>query len=150
MGRVPVTVRFEVPGTPAPQGSKVRTRYGGMREANPQTMPWRAAVSAEAALAMADRPPIHGPVIVDLILYFPRPKAHYRTGRHAGEIKPGAPRWVQTKPDGDKCARAILDALTGIVYRDDSQAAHIHVAKLYGHPTRAEILVRPLDDEAAA
>ena len=47
-----MVVAFTVLGEPAPQGSKVRNRYGGIRESNPRTRPYRQAVAAEAQIAM--------------------------------------------------------------------------------------------------
>ena len=49
-----------------------------------------------------------------------------------------------TKPDLDKLERAIGDALTGIVFRDDSQIAWWSVWKVYGEPARAHIEIATL------
>jgi Holliday junction resolvase RusA-like endonuclease len=46
-------------------------------------------------------------VAVSVIVYVPRPQAHYRT---SGELKPGAARVPAAGRDIDKIARAILDA----------------------------------------
>lgn len=150
-----MTVSFTVPGVPAPQGSKVRTRYG-MREDNPATRPWRQAVAWEATVAMtATRgdvdfmpdsrvAPLVGPLELEAVFYFPRPKSHYRTGKLAGQLKPSAPFHHATKPDGDKLVRAIGDAITGVVCRDDSQIVRCTFEKRYGQP-RAEVTVRALE-----
>lgn len=55
-----------------------------------------------------------------------RPKDHFST---AGVIKQWAPRFPTKKPDLDKTLRAIKDALTGIVYVDDSQVVVVTIAK---------------------
>jgi crossover junction endodeoxyribonuclease RusA len=141
-------VTFTVAGIPAPQGSKTRTKWG-MREDNPNTKPWRGAVASDATDAMNGRPPLDGPLELVAYFYFPRPKSHYRTGRHAGELKPGAPGYCTTKPDTDKLLRAIGDAVTGILVRDDSQFVHITARKLYGTP-RAVIAVAPATEQEAA
>lgn len=49
-------------------------------------------------------------VAVSVLVYVPRPQAHYRTGEHAGELKPNAPKVPAAGRDIDKIARAILDA----------------------------------------
>lgn len=36
-----------------------------------------------------------------------------------------------TKPDADNLAKAILDALNGVIYADDSQVTVCHVEKVY-------------------
>lgn len=141
-------IAFTVPGVPAPQGSKVRTRWG-MREDNPNTRPWRQAVAWEATAAMraADMDALLGPLALEVVFYFPRPKSHYRTGRLAGVLKDSAPDFHTAKPDADKLLRAIGDALTGLVVRDDSHFAVVRAEKTYGEP-RALILVRELEETA--
>ena len=65
-----MTVTFEVDGIPAPQGSKVRTRYG-MFECSKRVGPWREAVKAAASAF----PPVEPPYRVDVSFYIPRPKS---------------------------------------------------------------------------
>lgn len=122
-----------------------------MREDNPNTRPWRQAVAAEAMIAMGGefiRGPWLGPLELQAVFMFARPKSHYRSGAHAGELKPGAPEHHATKPDTDKLLRSVGDALTGILVRDDSQFAIVHAWKAYttGAPC-AEITVRTIDQE---
>lgn len=139
---------FDVPGVPAPQGSKVRTRWG-VREDNPATRPWRNAVTWEATHAMNGAPPYTGPLELHVIFQFPRPKSHFRTGRHAAELKPSAPAWCATKPDTDKLLRAIGDALTGVVAVDDSQFVKVTALKVYGTP-KASVLILHADQREEA
>lgn len=134
---------FTVPGVPAPQGSLIRTRYG-VRPDNPATRPWKQAVAWEAQALLGDLEIITGPVEITALLYFPRPKGHFGTGRNAAVLKASAPTFHQSKPDTDKLQRAIGDSLTGTLLRDDSQIVHWDVWKLYGAPPRAEITVRAL------
>lgn len=130
---------FTVHGTPAPQGSK--NQFGA--EANPRTRPWRAAVAAEAANAHHG-PLIDGPVHVTVTFAFVRPKAHYRTGRNAHLLRPDAPALMSTGPDLDKLQRAIGDALTGTVLRDDRQIAQWTAIKAWGDRALAQIAVHPI------
>jgi Holliday junction resolvase RusA-like endonuclease len=148
------TVSFTVAGIPAPQGSKTRTKWG-MREDNAATKPWREAVAWQATEAMQGREPFTGALVVELFFLFPRPKSHYGTGRNAEVLRPAAPMFMQTKPDVDKCVRACLDAMKGIVYRDDSQVAGVCASKAYGTPhavvelwDAADEFVAGLDDLA--
>lgn len=151
-------IEFIVHGEPAPQGSK--NQWGA--EANPRTKPWRAAVSAAAADAMivatdhADvavdsrRLPLADAVQVRVKFVFTRPKSHYGTGKNADVLKGSAPEYVTRAPDVDKLARAVLDALTGIVFRDDAQVAHLNVWKQYGRSAYARVQVAPLEYKDAA
>jgi Holliday junction resolvase RusA-like endonuclease len=72
----------------------------------------------------------------------PRPKGHYRSGKHAGEVKDGAPPYPAVKPDAGKLARGTEDALTGIVWRDDSQIVTEVLTKRYGPQAGCRIRVR--------
>jgi Holliday junction resolvase RusA-like endonuclease len=134
-------VELVVIGEPAPQGSK--TRWG--TEDNPRTAPWRATISAAAHHAMNGQPPYMGPCALEIEFYFPRPKAHFGSGRNAETLKPAAPTFVTRAPDVDKLVRAVGDALKGYVVRDDAQFAIVRAEKVYGTP-RARILVRELDE----
>lgn len=142
-------IAFTVYGEPIPQGSKTRTRWGGIREDNPRTKPWRATVAAEAAAAMQGRALITGPVQLEVVFTFPRPKAYYGTGRNAGTVKASAASHHTKTPDLDKLLRAVGDALTGIIVRDDSQLSRVTAEKVYGEPARREVNVREIRAEAA-
>jgi len=48
------------------------------------------------------------------------------------------------KPDVDKLARALLDALTGVAYGDDAQVVEMHVCKTYGDDARTTVTVKAL------
>lgn len=144
-------IDIELWGTePAPQGSK--NPWGG--EANPRTKPWRAAVASEAAAVMQrlDLEPLDAPVHMNVVFVFARPKGHFGTGRNAGSLKANAPTHKTGKPDLDKLVRAIGDALTGVVVRDDSRFVSLRVSKVYTDEHHrfpgVTIHVRPLDSEA--
>jgi Holliday junction resolvase RusA-like endonuclease len=106
--------------------------------------PWRQAVAAAATQAIAAGPMLAGPLELRATFVFRRPAAHYGTGRNAGKVKLSAPALVSTRPDLDKLVRAIGDALTGIIYRDDAQLAVVRAEKHYGIPC-AHLVVVELD-----
>ena len=129
-------ISFVVEGVPQPRGSKkaLPNRATGramMVDSNPKSGPWMNAVAHHAAQAMDGGPLFDGPVEVSIRFAFPRPKSHYRTGKHSNELRDDAPDWHAKKPDCDKLVRAIGDGMTGVVYRDDSQIALLHVDKRY-------------------
>lgn len=118
----PIVYRTFVPGAAAPQGSKSfkgRLPNGRARmvESSKALGPWRERV----ALAVhADKPPMMtGAVAASLEFVMPRP---------VSTPKRRTPPAVK-KPDLDKLERAILDALTGIAFRDDSQVIDLHGRK---------------------
>jgi Holliday junction resolvase RusA-like endonuclease len=81
------------------------------------------------------------PVGVEVIFYQPRGVGHFGTGRNAHLLKASAPTHPAVRPDVDKYLRAVLDALTGVLYADDGQVTTVRAEKRYGEPARAEIRV---------
>jgi crossover junction endodeoxyribonuclease RusA len=139
-------MRITVNGIPAPQGSKraYKTKTGkiNMVESSKSVGSWREAVRAETQRALGSRPPLGGPVRVELAFYMTRPKGHYRTGRNAHLTRDGAPAYPAGKPDLDKLCRAVLDGLTaGGAWKDDSQVVQLHLAKLYAADAAAQCII---------
>lgn len=133
------TLAFLVRGLPVPQGALVRSPHGGLYHRDARRLEdWRHAIAAAAAGAI-DGPPIEGPVSVSVDFVFPRPQSHYlpaNSRRPEPELRPGAPVHHSGAPDVDKLLRALLDALTGVVIRDDGQVAITRASKLYETPER--------------
>ncbi|WP_430430414.1 RusA family crossover junction endodeoxyribonuclease [Oceanicaulis sp.] len=48
--------------------------------------------------------------------------------------------------DVDSVARAVVEALTGIVFHDDSQVQRLHVEKTTGERDRVKVRARPIGD----
>jgi Holliday junction resolvase RusA-like endonuclease len=62
------------------------------------------------------------------------------------EIIAGCIEYKTTKPDlCDNLCKGVCDALTGIVYRDDSLIAEVHSKKIYGINPRIEITIEELN-----
>jgi Holliday junction resolvase RusA-like endonuclease len=129
-------MQFFVAGLPRPQGSKhmVRTKGGRtlMLESSKGLGDWRTAVCEEATRARWDgrqlRPVIEGPVDLMAVFLIPRPASHLLK---SGGLRKGAPEAPTGKPDADKLVRAIGDAITGVLIRDDSQITRLDVTKIY-------------------
>lgn len=125
-----------------------------MIEDNPMTEPWRATVAARATAAMNGRELRTGPLRLRATFVFARPASHFGTGRNEGRLKASAPLYVRKRPDVDKLLRAIGDALTGIVFRDDAQIVDVRAEKHFGQQPCAHVVVeelaveddRPLDE----
>lgn len=131
-----VPIEFFVPGIARPGGSKkgFRNQYTGriqMVDASKHVKGWRQTVANAAAMAMAGEP-FTGPLSVQMTFVAIRPKGHYGIGKNAASLKPSAPAVPTTRPDVLKLARAVEDALTGILWRDDSQITHEVIEKQYG------------------
>lgn len=143
-GALDITVH----GRPITQGSKVRNRYGGVRDDNAKTLhPWRDNVRSAALEALRTGPEdeqgmaqrIAYPfgtdsVEVVLVFYFDRPTGHFRTGRNAHLLRDGAPRRPANRGSGDidKLQRACFDSLTdAMVWKDDCQVVDVRAIKRY-------------------
>ncbi len=133
-------VSFTAHGVAAPQGSK--NQFGG--ESSKRVKPWREDIARAAGEAMEGIELARGPVGLAINFFFVRPKSHYGTGANESIVKATAP----TKPIGrntgdiDKLVRAVADALTGIVYEDDSQIQMLMAQKQWGTKARADIMVK--------
>lgn len=150
-------VAFTVCGVAAPAGSKRALPAGGRPGARPiivddskRSRPWKRDVAKTAAAAMSGRQLLLGALELHVVIYMPRPKGHFGTGRNAGAVKTSAPGWPTVKPDVTKLLRAIEDACTGIVWRDDAQVVVQRAEKRYGEPARAVVAVAPAPPPASS
>jgi Holliday junction resolvase RusA-like endonuclease len=150
-------VKAVVHGEPRPEGAlKIGVRRDGRRYLHHRDgadlSTWKRAIAKEFAPLVLD--PVAGPVGVAATFYVRRAKAHYGTGRNSGQLRPSAPVFPTARVGGDidKLARAVLDALTGVCYVDDSQVIELHLRKLYANSgaVRAHIGVVRLDGKAFA
>lgn len=122
-----MTIGFRVYGVPAPQGSHKAfmprgARFPVVTHDNARTKPWRAVVALTAAQHRPDEL-LDGPIELIVCFFLPRPKS--------------LPKKVQAhtrKPDLSKLVRALEDALTGVIWRDDSQVVSTTAQKAYGEP----------------
>lgn len=130
-------------GTPAPQGSKRHVGHGVMVESSEALAPWREDVKLAALRALEYAPDWDRDlpeVGVHVVFGFPRPRSHYRTGRHASELRPDAPHLVGKKPDLDKLLRSTGDALTAAgVWADDARMAWVFAAKTFVGPAPGDL-----------
>lgn len=129
-------VSFTVYGRPQQTGSKspwvprrkdgsLVTRPDGRpviatMDSNKKSKPWMAHVGATAHDVYGGEL-LDGPLRLTAQFFFARPKSHYGTGRNANRLKPSAPIHHAQTPDLAKLVRAIEDAMSGVVYRDDRQ-----------------------------
>lgn len=146
-------VSFDVSGTPAPKGSarafvsggRAVLAPGGSSQNREKIKSWAAAVRHGAVGAVGDRTEpvfIQTPLMVEIVFRLSRPGGHW--GRSG--LRRTAPAAPATKPDLDKLVRATLDALTGLVFDDDSRIVRVVAEKSYAQPGHegATVLVRPV------
>lgn len=129
---------------------KGRPRFYGHHAVTPE-----ATVNYEAKIAEAYKAGMHykdnswdslevyheGPVRVSIIVNFAIPTSYSKKKTNMcknGEIKPNK------KPDVDNIAKAVLDALNGVAYKDDTQVVELSVVKTWSY--REENLSIFVDD----
>lgn len=107
-----------IPGKPAPQGSArgfVNKKTGRaiiVKDNDAKQKTWRGDIREQVMTAWDGKPPLDGPILATFNFVMPRPKTTPK--RHT-------PPAIK-RPDLDKLARAVCDALTSAgVYGDDAQ-----------------------------
>lgn len=121
---------FFVPGRPIPKGSTkaFAIKRGGHYTGKTATVQnnhnslyaWQARIAEAARAAGVELVP--RPWGCTSTFMFRRPKSHYRTGKHANELKGSAPSFPTRRNcgDRDKLERAVLDGLQGVAWVDDA------------------------------
>ncbi|HDY88569.1 MAG TPA: RusA family crossover junction endodeoxyribonuclease [bacterium] len=86
------------------------------------------------------------PLQVDLIFHMKRPELHYGTGKNRLTIKDKYLFATHTKtPDIDNLRKLIMDALTKVVWRDDSLVVKGTTIKKFSERPRVEIFIKCLE-----
>jgi len=116
-------IAFDVIGRPSPQGSKKSIGNNRFVESSKYLPAWRNAVkiAAEDAVISEGWARVSGPVELEVMFYLDRPSTVSAVKRP----QPTVP------PDLDKLIRGVGDALTGVVYDDDSQVIRCLGWKVY-------------------
>lgn len=145
-----IDIAFTVLGLPQPGGSKRAFPFKGkdgrlhvsVSDANPKAKSWMLAVAMAARAAIGENAPLLTSALeLSVTFTFPRPKGHYGSGRNAGKVKASAPQYHTTRPDRTKLLRALEDALTGVLWKDDAQVVDGPTTKLYGEVAGAHVRV---------
>lgn len=84
------------------------------------------------------------PLSILVKAYFEVPKSYSFKKKFAclkGEIRP------TTKPDGDNIAKAILDGLNGVAFKDDKQVVDLWVEKYYSLEPRVRVIIQSIYED---
>jgi len=133
-------IKITVPGEPI---AKARPRFArrGKFVQTYNTQETEEGKFIAQVLAQANGQKLDGPLSLELCCYRGRPKAHYGTGKNAGQVKASAPTLPTSKPDLDNYIKFVLDCLNEILFKDDAQIVRISSAKAYGESPRTEIMI---------
>lgn len=133
-------------GLPVPKGRgrAFKTKSGGIAVYTPaKTLNWENTARMEAKLVMRSlkRSMLEGPVKVEIFVYMEIPKSWSPWKREAalkGVIVPAC------YPDLDNVEKAAMDAMNGIVWKDDSQVVEKYSMKVYREIPAVAITIIPI------
>ena len=146
-----IRIEFFAPGLPKPGGSKKgfyveKLKRVVITDAS-NNKDWRNAVRTFCYQSLPEGfTLLSGPLTLRIQFRMPRPKSHYRTGAHAGELRPDAPHFHTHAPDSTKLTRSTEDALTGMVWHDDALVARQSIEKVYADSPGAYVVIETLAD----
>lgn len=131
---------FDFDIEPVPQlRPRVSSRGGYVQVYDPPKVKNFKNLLRSLAVNQYSRPPMLGPLSVSLTFYRPVQKSISQSERERRLSNRSKP---VVKPDIDNYAKATLDALTGVLWHDDSQIVKITGEKRYGEYPRIEVEVK--------
>ena len=138
----------EIPGAPVaqprPRVTSFKDGQGNPRVRvydPPAASKWKAETRYLIQVKFPNYKPMEGPISLRVIFYMPRPKTGWvstqsRREKHLPHTK---------KPDLDNLVKSLKDALTGAVWKDDSQVCSLSMTKVYAKHSespRIKVLVQ--------
>lgn len=131
-------ISLTIYGDPVPAGRPRFTRMGHAYDPK-KSRDYKQIVALEA------KKQYRGPLIEDVPLevyiaaYRENQKQTSKIERVRREHKQSVPL---KKPDTDNYVKSILDALTGVIWKDDNIIYHIDAYKFYSETPRIEVVIR--------
>lgn len=123
-------VVFTVEGPPQGKGRPRFRRTGNFVTTftDPKTKTYEQTIKAWAQRAIGSGSPLEGPVSVDLYIRMGVPASTTKKRTEACLHNQELPT---KKPDIDNIIKAYLDAMNGIIYKDDTQVVRLSAKKGY-------------------
>lgn len=134
--------KFVVPIEPKPQSRPKFKRMGK----NVMTYELKDMTDYKNSVANTCKKQFNGETLCDaklnvsMTFYITPPKYVSKVKKNATRIENEVIR-VNKKPDLDNYVKAILDALNGVVYKDDGMVTELHAKKFYSDKARVEITI---------
>jgi Holliday junction resolvase RusA-like endonuclease len=128
---------FSVEGDPV---GKQRPRFTktGHTYTPKKTSDYEGMIADKAMIAMGPATPLETPVAVYIYINHAIPASYSKKRKESCLNRLERPK----KPDLDNVAKAYLDAMNGIVYKDDVQVVSLHVTKRYDTIASVHVCVR--------
>ena len=135
-------IKIVIPGEPVAKGRARYSNSGGFVRAytpsktkNAETL---IKVNAMGEVARQGFKRSGQPLILTLMVFVPIPVSKLKEWKKTCILP-------ITRPDIDNYLKLVMDALNGIVYKDDNQVVCVKVFKLYSQSPRLEIFIREVD-----
>lgn len=133
-------ILITVDGTPCGKGRPRFVRATGRAYTPPKTANYETILGWAAREAMNGAPPLDMPLWLELEAYMPVPGSWSK--KRSAQALEGL-IWPATRPDLDNLLKILMDALNGVVWRDDSQIVEVAMQKWYSDRPRLEVIIEP-------
>ncbi|EEX27748.1 MULTISPECIES: RusA family crossover junction endodeoxyribonuclease [Lactobacillus] len=133
-------ISFSIDGKPFGKERPRPNRTGHGVYTPERTKMYEYKVAQSASLAFFDEP-LDSDIRVCISAYFGVAKSDSKRKKQAkisGEIRPAR------TPDADNIAKAVLDGMNGVVYKDDKQVIELKVTKQYAEKPRVDVSVEEI------
>jgi Holliday junction resolvase RusA-like endonuclease len=132
-------IYFVVPGQPVGKGRPRASSRGGFVRmyTDAKTLSYEQLIAKQARYAMGHLEVLATPISMRIVALYSIPASWSKRKKQlalSGDLIPG-------KPDLDNVAKAVLDALNGVVYQDDKQVIRLVIEKSYSFEPRVEVYV---------
>jgi Holliday junction resolvase RusA-like endonuclease len=133
-------IHFQVEGDPKGKGRPRFTQAGKFTRVytDKQTLDYETLIKSFAAEAMGSTDPLETAVSVFLYVRLAVPQSYSKKRTEAcltGLEQPCK------KPDIDNIAKTYLDAMNGVIFKDDTQVIDLHVKKVYSAVAGVNVMV---------
>lgn len=134
-------IRFEIPGEPMGKQRPRVVRVGGFSRAYTP----KKTADYENLVRLAYNQEAKGERFEDDVMIGMKVNAYYKIPKSTSKAK--AKDMVaeilrpKKKPDADNVAKAVMDALNGVAYKDDAAIVFLQVAKYYAVIPRVEVVL---------
>ena len=135
-----VVIEIVVLGVPVAKGRPRFSRLSGAAYTPEKTRNFEAALKYAAQQVMGDRPPLEGPLSVEMEVVMPIAPS-WPKKRQAAAL--AGREWPTKKPDWDNFGK-VVDACNMVVWLDDGQIIDGRVRKRYGEKPGMFIKVAPV------
>lgn len=137
-------IHFQVEGDPKGKGRPRFTRAGKFTRVytDKQTLDYESLIKSFAMEAMGSTDPLETAVSVFLYVRLAVPQSYSKKRTEAclsGLEQPCK------KPDIDNIAKTYLDAMNGVIFKDDTQVIDLHVKKVYSAVTGVNVMVMEVE-----